>query len=225
MNRFAPRFRQPRGWMLATAFALAVGSVPAASLAREVPPPPQAQAVTDYLGVPGPIMFDGTPYRLAWSHFGGNQIKQEYVPAGQTPDNYRSMVILDVLLTEATPVQIASHMAKQIQDRKPGDPLANHQLLASESSEQVLLDFLLSQPQSADSTIIEWNGYRYVRLREDTVATVAISRRAQGGDAQLRPFMEALKERRVKDVEALARMPVPEIRVPGTVQSGGGKSE
>lgn len=211
-------FRRPRGWLLSVAMAtVATCGLIGTAHARDVPPPQQqAKPVTDYLGVPGPIQFDGTAYRLAWSHFGGNQIKQEYVPAGQSPDNYQSMLILDVLLTEATPLQIASHMAQQIKDRKASDPLANQELLASDDTEQVLLDFLLSQPQGKDSMIIEWNGYRYVRLRADTVGTLAISRRVQGGDAQLRPFLEALKTQRVKDVKTLASMPLPDIRLPGT---------
>ena len=198
-------FRRPRGWLLSVAMAtVATCGLIGTAHARDVPPPQQqAKPVTDYLGVPGPIQFDGTAYRLAWSHFGGNQIKQEYVPAGQSPDNYQSMLILDVQLTEATPLQIASHMAQQIKDRKASDPLANQELLASEDTEQVLLDFLLSQPQGKDSMIIEWNGYRYVRLRADTVGTLAISRRVQGGDAQLRPFLEALKTQRAKDVNCL----------------------
>ena len=55
-----------------------------------------------------------------------------------------------------------------------------------------------------------------MRLRADTVGTLAISRRVQGGDAQLRPFLEALKTQRVKDVKTLASMPLPDIRLPGT---------
>ena len=46
--------------------------------------PVLAQDVTDYLGVPGPIAFDGTDYLLSWSSQPNAQYtKQEYVPAGQ----------------------------------------------------------------------------------------------------------------------------------------------
>lgn len=56
----------------------ATAAIVAASLAIA---PAMAQEVTDYLGVPGPIVFDGTDYLLAWTSQPNPQYtKQEYLP-------------------------------------------------------------------------------------------------------------------------------------------------
>ena len=59
---------------------------------------PAAAAITDFLGAPGPILFDGKSYELAWTaRPSENYTKQEYVPAGQAVETYDQMLLVERL--------------------------------------------------------------------------------------------------------------------------------
>lgn len=50
---------------------------------------PAAAQVSDYLGVPGPIQFDGKPYKLVWSSRPtSGYAKQEYLTSDQSIGSY-----------------------------------------------------------------------------------------------------------------------------------------
>ncbi|HTN61741.1 MAG TPA: hypothetical protein VL147_09315, partial [Devosia sp.] len=124
--------------------------------------PVMAQQVTDYLGVPGPIAFDGTDYLLAWSSQPTPQYtKQEYVPVGQTPESYGSMVMVEFLAADMTPAAMANAQVDLLNQRKQTDPLVNMNLIQNEGTGEVILDFIVSSKDADGEYIVEWNAYRY----------------------------------------------------------------
>jgi hypothetical protein len=166
-----------------------------------------AQNVVDHLKVPGPIAFSGETFRLAWSSHPNDRLyKQEYLPAGQVPERYQSMLMLDLMFDGVTPRKKAEAFAASLQARKASDPVVNFQLLQGDNG-QVILDFVLSGKQPNGDLILEWNAYRYSALG-DGVQMVGISRRAYG-DAAAEDFLRnRLKTLRDRDIKALAGLKV-----------------
>src|SRR5262245_27005318 len=69
----------------------------------------QGAAKTDKLGVPGPVNFEGQNYELATTtHPQPNYFKQEYLPAGQGPDTYTRMFLIETLTSGASPKDAAA---------------------------------------------------------------------------------------------------------------------
>lgn len=177
--------------------------------------PALAQDVTDYLGVPGPITFDGTDYLLSWSSQPNAQYtKQEYVPAGQSVENYDSMIMVEFLAAELTPLQMARAQVNMLNERKASDPLVNMDLMQNEQTGEVLLDFIVSAKDEKGEYIIEWNGYRYASTQnaegEAGGMLFAVSHRAYGNEAA-QAFLGALRDFKGTQIEELSKVALPEL--------------
>lgn len=167
-----------------------------------------ALAQEDAIGIPGPIVFEQTRFELAWtSHPNPSYYKQEYLPAGQTPDSYNEMFMVDMLTEGATPESAAANMLAGLEQRKGSDPVVNYDMIANEATGEIILDFLLSDA-SGGTVVVEWNAYRYVP-RGDGLALYAISRR--GYDDNASGFIAGLKGWRTTAIQSLATMELPEI--------------
>ncbi|MCR6671384.1 hypothetical protein [Devosia ginsengisoli] len=177
--------------------------------------PALAQDVTDYLGVPGPITFDGTDYLLSWSSQPNAQYtKQEYVPAGQTVETYDSMIMVEFLASELTPLQMAGAQANMLNERKATDPLVNMDIMQNDQTGEVLLDFIVSAKDEKGEYIVEWNGYRYASTQnaegEAGGMLFAISHRAYGNEAS-QAFMSTLRDFKGTQITELSRAALPEL--------------
>ncbi len=171
----------------------------------------QATPPVDYLGIPGPIEFAGTPYRLAWSAKpAANYTKHEYLPQGQQPASYLDMVIIELLTSGLGVAEVVKSQVQSLEQRRGQDPLVNYQLLQNPNNSQVVLDFLISDQRSGTLTV-EWNAYRYVPVAmpngSQAVLLFAISRRHYGDNASA--FLKALKTRRTADIDALVKHVLP----------------
>ncbi len=177
--------------------------------------PAAAQEVTDYLGIPGPIVLGETSYELAWSsHPLPNYTKHEYVPEGQVVENYQTMVLVEFLAGEVTPIAMAEAQMARLEERKASDPMVNMDLIQNESTGEVILDFLLSAPDAEGNIILEWNAYRFAS-EEDAEGNggallFAVSHRAYGNDAA-EAFLTDLGELRSEQIGLLASAAMPEL--------------
>ena len=168
-----------------------------------------AQAQADAIGAPGPIVFEDVEFALAWtSHPSETYFKQEYVPAGQTVEQFEDMFMIDVMTDGMTPEAAAAAMIKNLDARKGTDPVINYDLIRNDQTGEIVLDFLLSDSTSG-TMIVEWNAYRYVPFG-DGIALYAISRRGYGEDGA-RTLLTGLKEKRQSAINALALMELPEL--------------
>jgi len=170
----------------------------------------KAQPV-DSLGIPGPILFQGQEYALAWSSNPmPNYIKQEYVPLDQSVEAYTDMIMIEVLAGDLTAGQVATIQMQEIEARKASDPVANHQMIRNEANGEFLLDFVISD-LSADPIIVEWNAYRYSNLNNGQgVVLLAISRRGYGEESA-REFLGQLGTMRSDAINALTNLELPAI--------------
>jgi hypothetical protein len=172
--------------------------------------PASAQPVTDMLGVPGPIRFQDTDFALAWgSRPFPTYFKQEYVPAGERPEHFNQMFMIEAD-TNATPQTAAAAQVDMLKKRKGTDPVVNYGLIRNDATGEIILDFLMSDSGGGE-VIVEWNAYRYAPLgKAGGVALYAISRRAYGEDGA-RAFLKALKDNRPPAINALAAFDAPKL--------------
>ncbi|TYT23564.1 hypothetical protein FZO89_15030 [Luteimonas viscosa] len=163
------------------------------------------------LSVPGPLHLDGQQYHFAWSsHPTPDFYKQEYLPAGQTLERYRQMLVLDLLTIEATPAQLATAKIGELGARKQTDPLVNHDLVLKQDGSAALLDFVLSARDAQGNLVVEWNAYRYQAMPEG-VLLFGISRRAYGDEDARRFLGEELKQNRSRWIDEIAGLAMPAV--------------
>lgn len=185
---------------------------PAAAL--DTPAAQKATAAVDRIGVPGPIRFDGRDFALAWSSNPGPSLyKQEYLPAGQVPESFTEMILIDVRPATANAAATVAAMAEGFKQRKASDPVTNYEVLRSGKGDEYILDFVIAAPHDKAGVVVEWNAYRY-RDTPDGNGTimVGISRRGYG-DAAVRALLTGLKDSRPRDIQAIAALVVP-VRMP-----------
>jgi hypothetical protein len=199
MSKGIARVAHACSWLL---FALVLAGSPSAA---------RGQAPVERLSVPGPLQLDGQHYHLAWSsHPRPDFYKQEYLPAGQTLERYRQMLVLDLLTVEATPARLATAKIGELDARKQSDPLVNHDLVLKQDGSAALLDFVLSAPDAQGDLVVEWNAYRYQALPEG-VLLFGISRRAYGHEDARRFLGEELKQNRSRWIDEIAGLSMPAI--------------
>lgn len=172
-----------------------------------------AKKITDYLNVPGPVVFDAKSFNLAWSsHPSANYYKQEYVPNGETVEKFKSVLLLEVLTGDAKVKDIVAAKIDELKTMKASNPIVQYEMFQKDG--EYIIDFLLSA-NSADGksiAVIERNVYRYKSLTaKPGVLLFAASTRAYGKDAD--KFLVDLKTNKSKLVNAVAGFKVPVVGV------------
>ncbi len=170
--------------------------------------------VKDYFQVPGPIEFSKTAYHLSWSdHPNDNYFKQEYIPSSEQPGSFTRMIMMEVLLGETNVEALVQAKMQELQKRKAIDPVTNYQLITNKSTNEYLLDFVLSDSRGKE--IVEWNAYRYVKLKEKSgkkgVMLFAVSRRAYGAGTSY--LLKSLKTDRLAIINSFAGHDIPTVQI------------
>ncbi len=179
--------------------------------------PARCEDVTERLSMPGPITLGDETYRLAWSsHPSPDYYKQEYLPAGQSLEHFERMLLVEALVGYGTVEAAVGGKVATLNRRKASDPLVNFALLKNPKTGEVILDFVLGAPDTKARDIVEWNAYRYSVLKGKGGSTagvllIGISRRAYGDGTT--EFLRVLKSSRPPMIDALAKYPLPVVRV------------
>jgi hypothetical protein len=117
--------------------------------------------IKDYLHLPGPIEFDGSSYRLAWTaHPTDNYYKQEYIPKRNKIEHYYKMVFLDVVVDTANLRDVVRAKLVELELRKRRDSVVNYKLFQMPDSTEYILDFVISEGEPL-LDVAEWDVYRY----------------------------------------------------------------
>lgn len=166
----------------------------------------------NHLSLPEHINFAGERYHLAWSGRNDTVIKQEYVRAGERPQAYTRMLIVELRAASATAQQFARTMADGI-DQRNQDPFATQSMVVTDDGE-VYLEFALSEPSADGGLVFEWNVYRMVDVVPNVFATVALSRRPAGSNREaINALIDAINSQRLEDIRALSEFPFNAIRI------------
>lgn len=172
--------------------------------------------VTEHLDVSGPLDFNDTSFELAWSDQPNKDYYiQEYLPAGETLESFDQMLTLHVFDTKTTVKEGIGQKINELNKRKETDPTCNFAVQSNPDESEYIIDFVLGESEGDEMTIVEFNVYRYKRVkigkRKEGLLVYAYSKRAYGGD--ILPFMKGLKEARSTHINQMIAAEVPAILI------------
>ena len=170
----------------------------------------------DYLGVPGPVVFNKISYNLAWtSHPSDNYYKAEYLSKGDTLEHFQKLVMLDLIVGKMSVKDVVAIKIAELKKLKEANPVINYETF--EKNGEIMLDFLMSE-NTADGkylSIVERNVYRYKTVTDKNgqqgVLLFAVSERDYGDDID--QFFPNLKAHRFDLINAVGAFKLPEIVV------------
>jgi hypothetical protein len=171
--------------------------------------------VTEYLSVPGPIVLNKNSFNLAWSsHPSANYYKQEYIPAKEHIEKFNKMVMVELLISDATPAGLAKAKTDELKQLKQTNPMINYETF--QKNGEVLLDFLITanSPDGKKIDIIERNVYRYKSFSgngKKGVILFGASERAYGNNVDA--FLVSLKKNKSLLLNAVAGFSVPQVSI------------
>ena len=177
----------------------------------------KSKTASDYLNVSGPLLFQNKAFHLNWSsHPSVNFYKQEYLTKGEDANQYKMMLMIDVIAGETNLKNIVSAKVAELKQMKAGNPMVNYEIIQNPKTGEYLLDFLLTA-NAADGTtsIVERNVYRYQTFTDKTgkkgVLLFAASSRAYA--AAVNSFFIALKTNKKVLLNEVAQFKMPEISI------------
>lgn len=177
----------------------------------------QVKKATDYLNVPGPIVFDKQPYSLSWSaHPAADFYKQEYLVKGVNPDKFKMMMLVDVITGESDLKKVTGAKLEELKKMKLQNPVVNYEIIQNPKTGEYIIDFLLSANAADGSmSIVERNVYRYKiftdKAGKQGILLFGVSTRAYGPDID--KFFTSLKSNRADLVKKVSQFNMPQIKI------------
>ena len=172
--------------------------------------------VVNYLGIPGPVIFQKKSYQLAWSsHPDASLYKQEYLVAGDGLPSYKSMITIDFVVAAATVDDAVRAKLRELEQLKKTLDV-NFEVIAHPATGEKIVDCLLGQTAADDAkSIYEHDVYRFkavtAKSGQKGIVLFALSNRAYGKD--IKPFLTRLKTERKVIVADVAKVPIPAITI------------
>lgn len=172
--------------------------------------------VTEYLGIPGPVVINNASYGLAWSaHPSPAYYKQEYIGSKDNLQRFKKMVLVEILTGDVKPADLAKAKMTELEQLKKSNPIVNYEVF--QKNGEILIDFLMSE-NSADGkkiNIVERNVYRYRAFADKAgkkgVMLFGVSERSYGNDADA--FLLSLKKDKAVLLNTVAAFAIPEISI------------
>lgn len=167
-------------------------------------------AVENYLNTPTQIKLNGTDFTLSWSsHPSENYYKQEYIPKNNELETYKEMISVELVTGPLTAKDAVDQKIQEIEARKATDRVSNYALQEDKENKELILDFMMSEG-SGESTILEWNIYRYTNYEDAAgnkgISLFSLSKRGYGiGVAQFGPDIRDNRPKYMSDFIALTR--------------------
>ena len=174
--------------------------------------------VTDFIAVPGPIIFDSESYILKWtSHPDVNFYKQEYLVKGELAGKYKTMVLIDVITGQQELKDVIAAKIAELKKIKESNPIVNYEIIHNPKTNEYILDFLLTANASDGSiSIIERNVYRYksftYKVNKNAVMLFGVSNRAYGA-AAADQLLVSLKKTRKDLINKVSQFKMPDIKI------------
>jgi hypothetical protein len=165
--------------------------------------------VTDYLHVGKTLKFQGKKFELKWcQHPIEAYYLQEWLPKGETFDNYEQMLTVSLAFTEVLTVRDAVEAkVQELEERKKSDKCCNY--LVYERDGEYVLDFLVSDGADGKLNCVEVDIHHYKPVTVNGKKAVQLnfySRRAYGDD--IIPFLESLKDKKEDWITELTQMKI-----------------
>ena len=163
------------------------------------------EEVVDYLNVGKTLKFQGKKFELKWCQHQNEAVYlQEWLPEGETFDNYGQMLTVTLFFSEAGTVQYVENMAQILEKRKKTDCAYYY---VHEKDGEYVIDFLVLDSAGGKVNFAEVginhckpvivNGKKAVQINLYT-------RRAYGDD--INPFLESLDDKTDDWINELTQM-------------------
>lgn len=155
-----------------------------------------AQSVKEYFSVGNPIEYCGTEFYLAWSvHPQDNYFVQEYLPEGESFDNYNQMFTVNVLFLDITPLDAIKAKIAELEERKQTDPLTNY--VVAENDGEYILEFMVSDSNKGEINTVEADVHYYKPMTiNGKKASVLFFYSCRGYGDDIMPFIQSIPDRR-----------------------------
>ena len=176
------------------------------------------KAASDYLNLPGPVLFDGKSYKLAWSsHPAGNYYKQEYITAGDDVAKFSTMLMVELVTDNGNIKEVAGAKVAELKKMQESNPMIYYESFENPKTGEVMIDFLLTQnnPDGKSMSIAERNVYRYMsfigKSGQKGIVLFGVSTRSYGNNID--GFLVSLKGKRKELVNKVAQYKFPELKI------------
>jgi hypothetical protein len=169
----------------------------------------------DRLGIKGPVNFDNKVYNLSWSaHPSANYYKQEYIPAGEAMNKYKSMVMVEAATGAITIKDAMEAKIAELKTLRTSNPFVSYDTFYIAGKEEFVLDFVITQntADNKSAIIAERNIYRYKSLPgKNGIMLFAVSVRSYGSDTK--NFLANIKNGRNILVDKVRAYSLPELKI------------
>ncbi len=173
----------------------------------------------DYYNIPQPIVFNEKQYLLSDAyHPKPAYYKQEYIQAGESADKFTSMIIIDVLITDLSPKELATAKAAELEEAKKSNPVINYMAMSMEGTDEYMLNFLISASEGDKVSVVERNIYRYAGFLDPSgrkgVMLFGFAQRAYSDDVTA--FLKNQKEDPIafyEKIEWISTYQLPKIQL------------
>lgn len=174
--------------------------------------------VIERLGVTGPLTFNKTEFKLAWtSKPTDNYYIQEYLPDGESAETFTQMLSIFLLDDKTDAKEAVAHKVAELKERQKTDGVCKFMVLDSPDGKETTIDFLVGVSENDRMTVVEFNIYRYKQIELDkgrkALLIYAYSKRAYGD--QIKPFFAALKADRTAHLKEMTALELPSIKLTG----------
>lgn len=124
---------------------------------------PVKENLQDLIGVKGPLEFNQTVFKLAWTaNPDDTYYAQEYLPDGENVDTFNQMLAIHVFIKDISPRDAVFEKAFQISAKLGKGSLVY--FTGSADEKIFILDFLVEEKKLLKRTLVEYNLYRYQQI-------------------------------------------------------------
>lgn len=168
--------------------------------------PLTAEDYRELFSVGNPIDYCGEKFYFAYSvtpRYG--YYLQEYLPEGQSFDDFKQMFSVAIIFGNETPEAFVANKIAELEERKKTDPVINY--IAMQKDDNHVLDFIVSQGDGEKVNVVEENVYCYRQVTiggRQAVMLCFLSDRAYGDD--ILPFIKDIPNHWVERFEGMAKL-------------------
>ena len=165
------------------------------------------EEVVDYLQVGKTLKFQGKKFELKWCQHQNEAVYlQEWLPEGETFDNYGQMLTVTLFFSEAGTVQYVENMIQILEKRKKTDCAYYY---VHEKDGEYVIDFLVLDRAGGKVNFaeVDINHCKPVIVNGKKAIQINLyTRRAYGDD--INPFLESLDDKTDDWINELTQMKI-----------------
>lgn len=175
------------------------------------------KSVVNYLGIQSPVSFQSKAFQLVWSsHPDASLYKHEYLQSGDAFPNYKSMIMIDFVITASTIDQAVNMKIRELEQLKLSNHDVNFEIISNAATGEKIIDCLIGQTAADErNSLVERDIYRFKSVKaksgEKGVFLFAVSTRKYGKD--IKPFLTKLKTERPILIKEIAGITLPVLNI------------